>query len=436
MSVQLVAWLLVSGLAAYLLRTRLLVSIIISITLWTLIPAVAGSIVTGVAKGTLSFHPATWFILITLVVQATLRPRSLTAVVAKHIFAAITLSLVVAVTILTTYITGSGGLALVADQMVGPVCLFLLVIAAANDRPDVVTTLRRTLLVLAGLVSTLAVVQWIAGDILVYKSEYSTRWWFVRHDFDRWMATLDHPLTLSLFLCTIGPLLAGIRRASLQIGLAGLMFAAILITQSRSGTIGFGLVVVYLISKARTTATTKLVLYGLAATSALTLATTALAGGVTARFEDDTGSTGARFSALGFFFDTWHQYAIVGHGFTSSYRFASQGGLITSLESSILMYSVDIGVVFALLYFGAQVFIVLRGIGNTTVEGLVLSGVVLLVLPQTYSALAAGSAVGMLLWAVLAMIVADGGRGLGRGARWRRQMAPTWTARSPATTLR
>jgi hypothetical protein len=180
----------------------------------------------------------------------------------------------------------------------------------------------------------------------------------------------------------------------------------VVITQSRTGIVVATLMIAVVLGRSRTTATPKLVLYALLAGAATLVVASGIATGVSERFQDDTGSTGARVHAVEFFADTWQGYALVGGGFTSSYRVASGGGLETSLESSFLMYAVDIGLVFALVYFGAQALIVLRGTRGGGIPGLLLSGVVVVTLPHTFSGLAAGNATGALLWTVLAMIVA------------------------------
>ena len=114
-----------------------------------------------------------------------------------------------------------------------------------------------------------------------------------------------------------------------------------------------------------------------------------------------------RVDAYRFFFAHWSQYFFTGGGFTSNYQVAQTAGLGTSLESSLLMYAVDIGTVFAVLYFGSQLVIVVRGPGSSLLPGLGLTAVIALVIPHTYSALSAGSAVGVLLWTIMGMVVAS-----------------------------
>lgn len=402
----LAAWLLACVAVAYLSRRHLLVTVSAALVLWIAVPAAAAPLLTGRDTGPLGAHPAAWLVLVTTAVQLLHDPAPVLRVVARRIHLALTLVTVVLVAAFTTQQTGSGGLALLLDMVVAPVALFALVLAAVDERADAVRHLRTVLLSLAAASSALAVVQWAAGSALVFEAQYATRYWF-DEDFERWMGTTDHPLTLSFLLCVTAPLLLGLRRASLQLSLLALLGAGVVITQSRTGVVVLGAVAVWVVLRANVAAHVRLLsLCALTGGVAAFLASD-LVEGVASRFADDTGSSGARADALGFFVQSWQDYAVVGHGLTSSYEVAAVGGLRTSLESSFLMYAVDIGVVFAVLYFGAQAVLVGQAWTNRAgLPGARLAALVALVLPHTYSALAARSAAGTILWVALAIGVA------------------------------
>lgn len=431
---QLALWITVCLVAAYALRRRPVVLVVATLALWLAVPAAAGELVTGRAAGPLGFHPAVWLVSASVGVQALENPRHVFRAVARHIYLALALSLVIAVAVVTTHFGESGGMALVAGQVIGPVLLFLLVLTAGSIDPRTVERLRTALIVMAALSAGLALVQWVRGDVIFYGSHFATRWWFAQDGYDRWMATTDHPLVLSFLLCVVAPLLIGIRRASLQLALLVLFTTAVVITQSRTGVVVMALVGALVVGRSRTSAGTKLVVYFALSAAVLGVLASDVARGLAERFQDDTGSTGARVSAVGFFAETWQDYALLGQGFTSSYRVASGGGLETSLESSVLMYAVDIGLVFALLYFGAQALIVLGGTVTAPPRGLVASGALVLLLPQTFSALAAGNAVGPIVWTVLGMILAsrDASRPADPVPRPATTVAATQQERSPS----
>jgi hypothetical protein len=119
---------------------------------------------------------------------------------------------------------------------------------------------------------------------------------------------------------------------------------------------------------------------------------------------DDTGSSEARAKALEYFLSRWSDFAVAGQGIGSSYRVAVQAGLQSSFENPTLMYGVDFGILFAVLYFGSMAVLVVRGF-RTGNPGLALAGIMALVIPQTYSSLATRSAGGIIVWTVLAMVV-------------------------------
>ncbi len=401
---QLAAWVVLCVGLAYTSRRRPIGAAVAVIALWVLLPSAAADLITGRSRGPLSLHPATWLALAAIVVQLLAAPAAVARVVGRRIYLFLTLAVVVAAGALATVLGGgSGGLALLVDQVVGPVLLFLLVAVALDSAPALLRTLRTTLIALAGFESALVMVQLATGRLLVFESAHAAQRWFTRSGFDRWMGTLDHPLALALLLAVVTPLVLGIRRTWLQLVLLAAMGAAVLVTQSRVGAVAIAAGIVYVVVRGRAGLGTKtLVLVTLGGTGAL-LATSALGQGLQSRIGNDTGSAGARRDALAFFGETWSQHLVVGGGFTSSYRLAAVAGLSTSLENSLLMYAVDIGLVFAVLYFGAQAVIVMRGAGRPSLPGMTLCATLAVLLPNTYSALATGSAVGPLLWLVLAM---------------------------------
>jgi hypothetical protein len=177
-----------------------------------------------------------------------------------------------------------------------------------------------------------------------------------------------------------------------------------LTTQSRTGLVMFAIGAIYLVAVSEMRLSGKyLAFVALAGASYLT-AGSIIAAGVQDRLVNDTGSTSARSAAWEFFYSHWTDYLLSGNGISSSYLVSRSAGLQTSLESSILMYSVGIGIAFALLYFGVQAIVVLRAGTAGSVKGGTLAGLVLLIFPQTYSALAAESLAGPLLWVALSVI--------------------------------
>lgn len=402
---QLVAWIGVCVLAAVLLRNRLLVAIILVLLLWAAIPGVASSLITGVARGNaLAFHPATWLIVLTFIVALLHRFHAMMAELARHIFVYLALGVFLCAAFLASRTSPSGGgLVLFLSQMVGPVLLFWLVCMALNEQPDGLLVIRNWLLGIAAVQSVIALIQWSIGGVFLYHSYYLLNYWFDEINFPRWMGTLDHPLTLSLLLCVTVPLLAGLRSVWLQLPLMLLMVAGTMATQSRVGLAVVALGVVYVLLSSTMRPGVKVVSMVVVVAVAWWAASTQLSAGLAQRLTNDGGSAGAREAALSFFFDNIPRFLLAGGGIGSASGFADAGGLTTSLESSILIYAVDVGVLFAVIYFGTALILVVRSFGPSTCRGLFFAGLVVVIVPQTFNALNAQTLAGPLMWLILGM---------------------------------
>lgn len=404
---QLGLWIGLCFAASFALRRRIRLLVAAVLVLWFLVPAVGSSVITGVASGPLSLHAASWLILAMFAVQLLEDPRALGRVVARHFVLFLILTLVVLVAFLASLTSEEGGMVLLADQIVAPVLFFLILLAAADTEPDLLLLLRRLLLGLVAVACLVALVQWLSHDVLFYEEGYLTQYWF-SPETSRWMGTLDQPLALSLAISVTAPLVAGLRRYTLQIGLLVLMTIGVLITQSRVGLFALAISVIAVVLFDKRRAWLKVTLLAVFAAAAAAMVASPLFSGVAARLADDTGSTQARANAMEYFLTHWSEYAVAGQGIGASYRVAVQGGLQTSFENALAMYGIDFGIVFAFLYFACMAFLVFRNAPRQHYRGLTLAGLFALVVPQTYSSLATRSAAAIIVWTVLAMIVMAG----------------------------
>ncbi|MGO4805582.1 hypothetical protein AB4089_10685 [Arthrobacter sp. 2MCAF15] len=401
---QLAAWIGVCLAAAFLFRKRVRVPLAAVLGLWLLVPAIGSATLTGVSSGPMSVHAATWLVAAVFLVRLLHDPASIRTVLGAHFLLFLVLGLVILAAYLATSTSGNGGgMVLLVDQIVVPVLFFLLLLADAVRGQGLVAMLRTVLLGLVALVCAVAVAQWLSGNVLFYEAGFKTQYWFAR-DAGRWMGTLDQPLALSLVVAVAAPLVAGLTRQWLQAGLLALMAVGMLISQSRVGLVALAVAIVVVVLFARRPVWVKtamlLVMTGVGAA----IMVSPLVAGVAGRVADDTGSSEARGIALEYFLGRWSDFAVAGQGIGSSYRVAVQAGLQTSFENPTLMYGIDIGLLFSVLYFGAMAVLVCRGM-RTGYPGLTLAGIMALVIPQTYSSLATRSAAGIVIWTVLAMVV-------------------------------
>ena len=434
---QLAAWIGVCLAAAFLLRKRVRVPLAAVLGLWLLVPAIGSATLTGVSSGPMSVHAATWLVATIFLVRLLHDPASLRMVLGAHFLLFLILGLVIVAAYLATSTSANGGgMVLLVDQLVVPVLFFLLLLADAVRGAGLVVMLRTVLLALVALVCAVAVAQWLSGNVLLYEAGFKTQYWFARES-GRWMGTLDQPLALSLFICLAAPLLGGVKRRWLQLLLLALMAVGMLISQSRVGLAALAVTVVATVIFAPWRTWTKAAMLLVVGAGGALIASPLVAG-VAARVADDSGSAEeARGLAFEYFLGRWGDYAVAGEGSGASFLLGERAGLETSFESPTVMYSVDFGVLFALLYFGSMAVLVLGAALRTGIRsgypGLLLAGLMAVVIPQTYSSLATRSAAGILVWTVLAMVVVAAQEGR-KGARQERAgAAPAGAATAGAS---
>ncbi|MEJ7650098.1 MAG: hypothetical protein WKF57_13850 [Nakamurella sp.] len=397
-------WILLCLGGALLLHDRPLWMACGGFGLWVFIPGVAGVLFTGRGDGLLALHPATWFILACFVVLLIRRPVELMGEFAARWPLYLTLVLVIlTASIMSLMGSQPPGVVLVTDQITGPIMLFWFASVAIRRAGSARVVLRNVVLAVAAVQSVIAIAQFALKGTIFFSGRYHTNYWFT-DSWDRWMGTTDHPLVLSMLLCASAPLVAGLRRASLQVGLLGLMAVGVLITQSRTAALILPVTFVYVIFRSRAGAGAKVLLTTAVVAGAAGILASPLVDGLADRLTNDSGSTDARTRAVSFFLDSFNQFIVYGDGITTSYRVAALGGLRTSLESSFLMYAIGIGVIATVIYFGAQVALVVSAFGSDRLRGVLVSGLVVLIMPQTFSSLGTESVCGPLLWVMLALI--------------------------------
>lgn len=403
---MMVIWIGLCLVGALLLHQRPVWMVIVSLSLWTLIPGVAGGLFVGRTTGLFGYQPGGWFVLCCLAVVLIRRPRELLAEIAGRWVMYLCLTFVIlAAAVITLLGTTPPGIVIVGDQMLVPVGMFALASMAFRSDPSSRFLLRNAVLALAAVQSLLALLQWVAASTLVYPARFATNYWLTP-SWDRWMGTTDHPLVLSMLVCAAVPLVAGLRRPVVQVMLLALMASAVLITQSRTAAALLPIGVLYVVFRSRARRSAKFALSLMVAVGGVALLLSPLTAGLGSRLLDDTGSADARGAAWSFFLANWDRFVVFGDGISTSFSVAKVGGLSTSLESAYLMYAVGVGAIVATGYFGVQVVILLRSLNGPRMRGVLLSGLIVLIIPQTFSSLGVDTLCGPLLWVVLALAAA------------------------------
>lgn len=390
---------------ALLLRTRPVVAVALAITAWVAIPAVAAQVFTGQATGPLAIHPATWLVLAVFGVQLLFRPGPIGSAAARYPLVVVFGVVFVSGSLWTSVANDTGGIRLLLDQILAPMLVFVLLVSSASGSRRDLMLVRNTILVLAAVQSVLTIVQARLGRMILFEANYETLPWFNPLKFDRWMGTTDSPLILAYLLCIAAALAVGVREVGLRLALLGLYLVSVLITQSRVGVGVVCAVILYTVLRSRMAIWARGLAAAAVAGAGYILLTSTLVVGFASRLADDTGSADARQRALVFIFGNWAGYLFAGEGLTASYTVARGAGLETSIESSILMYAVDVGWALTLVYFGTQVGLILRHGFRHRLAGASMAAVIALVLPQLSSALAWSNLSGTLLWTTLALLV-------------------------------
>ncbi len=405
--VQLAAWLVLCLAIAWLLRNRVAYAIAVAIVVWAAVPALGGHHLTGLSGSGIAFHPATWLVLLTFAVQLVTNPLAIARVLGRHYLVVLSVVVFIAGAFITSRFTASGGTRLLMDQIVAPFLLWLIVVAAGEGRREVLKVVRNAILLGVAFQSVMALLQLAFDDVLLYANDYAQLDWFTPEQFhQRWMGTADSPLVLSMAACVAAALALSVRLPVWRFTLVGLYASAAVITQSRTGVIVIGLVVVYAIIRSRMALWSRALASIAVAGIAFYLLGSTLVAGVAGRFANDTGSTNARVLAFRFVADHWTEFLLTGQGLISSYTIARNAGLETSLENSFLMYAIDTGFLLATLYFGTQVVIVARyGLAQLSVRGVTLAAGIGVLMQHSFSAVAFANQSGTLIWACLALVV-------------------------------
>lgn len=391
---QLAAWLLVCvGLSVAFLRHSSL-GLRFALILWLFVPSAAGDLLTGVSAGSgaPALHPASWLVLTFGVLSLLRFPRQVWAGVTGYSAALIGMGVLVTVGIATTYsFLHRLPLPFLADQAVVPFAIFIWARWEINRDPTEKRRLARFLVAIGAVMAMLALVGSLVGVTSLYG---------ISTDFARQAVTLDHPLTLALYLTFCVPLTLSFDRATTQFGLVALLIVAQLLTQSRTGLLLSALAAVYVLLRSRTSLLARNVMILTVPVAVLLAASSTLAAGLLVRFENDLGSGALRSTASDYFFDNWQEYLWIGRGVGANYAISEAAGLQSSLESAFYMYALDFGLVTTLAYFGLfLVQIVPRTL--KTPHGRVgggASAILVFIFVQGYSSVATDSAAGVILW--------------------------------------
>lgn len=394
---QLLFWLILSLIVAVWNLRRPTVVPATSLLLFIMVPSIAGGSLTGGVG-----HPSTVVILVGALVAIIGKFASLQGEIARRPGIYVTLACLLVYLGLLLALgreVSTSNLVLILNTVVAPIVLLLLVRSGASF-PGMAITLRNVTLWAASIQVVIAILSWMNGGTFLYLQYYAKFYWFST-TYTRALGTTDHPLVLALFLAAAIPLVVTLRSIFLQVGLMALFMTGIFLTEGRVGLLLGSIGVLYVSFRKGMPILVRIGVVFFGAIAALLFLQSPIASGVLSRFQNDGGSTNARSLAISAFLERWQSSFFVGSGPGSSDRVAASSGLATSFESAALIYAIDFGVIFTLLYFLVAVMLVFTS--PKSLGGAKWAAVSALIMVQGFSSLATPSASGMILWFLVAL---------------------------------
>ncbi|GGL02326.1 O-antigen ligase [Curtobacterium luteum] len=367
-----------------------------------------------------SWHPATTISIALLVVTLARDPRQVGRVLVRHTVVMPVLLVFFVVAIATSWFTGrAGDLGTLVLQLIAPTMLFLVVRARSTDRPGLPGAVARALVLVAVGEALLVLGVWSGFVPQPWLSTLEgLRWWTT--DFDRMLGTFDHPLVAALWMSAAVPLTATLGAAWARIALPVLLVVAVALTGSRFALLAAVLAVVVLIFRSRVGAVGKVAALGAAAIGLAIFLGSAAGSIVNDRLEDDGGSSSARFKTIGLAVEQWRETAVIGRGFGASEQVTRNALIGNTFENPFLMFSIDFGLVAAVLFFAALIgLVVARRAGPVPVPGARLAAALTLLTLIGFNSLSTNTPIGLLLFLLLAIVPgarARAGAGAGAGA--------------------
>lgn len=387
-------WLVVGMVLSSLWFTRPSLMPIALVALYVGVPYAAGGGMTG-GFG----HPGTIVALTAIVLAAVFRSRDLFRELNERATIYLLMLVVLAYLVITLRF-GTDGQNVQVETFVSPFVL-VLIFRLSSRWTSVSRQISLGVIWVALVQVVVSFVAWANGGPLFYVAQYTEAYRWFSPTLTRAMGTTDHALVLSLFLASAIPLVAAIRSAWMQLSVIVVLAIGLLLTESRTGLLAGVIGVVYLTMRRGRSFGYRFVIFAGGAAAAAVLLSANIAEDVLGKFSDDSGSSFVRGVALNSFVSEWSNFIFSGWGNDGATQFRSMMGLNSSLESAALIFSVNYGIVFTLIYFGVAVVLVLsRGAAPT---GARLAAFVALVLVQSFSSLGTNSASAVILWTFVAI---------------------------------
>lgn len=390
---------LVATLVAVAFRDRPAIWISIAFIAAVGVPRVAVRDLFSSAGALSSIHPAVWFFLAGTVVSMIAR-RPKRADTTRN-YAATILAIVLFGSMLAALaVRGWGEVLAYSIYYALPAAALFAVRAGMRISPDLFSPLSKTVVVVALIESSIAILQRLTQTSIFYETFYARQYWW-SGEVTRSLGTLDSPLDLAALLSMALIFAVRLRRTLTSIASGAFILVGAWSTESRVGIILSVTAFVFLVLwKSRGP------IVGLIASLTIAIATvvflnSAIAAQTLDRFGDrGATSSAARSDAFQTGVELLQSSPPFGNGIGYSYQF-STAYLASSFENAYLAMAIDAGVILTVALLLAQILVLMSG--PRMMSAFRLPGLFAIIWGFSYSAFLSASAFSLLAWFFLGL---------------------------------
>lgn len=273
--------------------------------------------------------------------------------------------------------------------VVTPPLGYLLVQRAVKEDRRAGRLLGHTVLGLATIEAGVSLAVQIGALRQPYLDAFEEAYWWTP-DFQRALGTMDHPLTLGLFLAAALPLATGLRLDRTAGAVCLLLLCTIVATQSRAALVAGLLGLIGVVARRRMPFLhgAAVLTAGAAAVMVILAVSPSLLVDFAAKLADDDGSADARFTGITVGLPAAFASPLLGGGADQATETARDLGLGTSFENPLIMIALDWGALPAVALVASQVMMLLRARSGTSVPGGAMTAAVVVVCAETFSSIA------------------------------------------------
>ncbi|MEV1130040.1 hypothetical protein [Agromyces sp. NPDC049794] len=306
-----------------------------------------------------------------------------------------------------TTVRGGGSVVVLTNQFIAPVLAIVLVWLAGQRGKGAVRFIALSAIAVGAIEATTGLLEYAASSYLFYvdfnAAEYA---WYFPGVFDRPVGLTGHALVLGFACSAAIPLLVQVRRPMLQVGLAVLLTAGTLASQTRLSLAVAFIGLAYVVVRSHLPLIGRAIVVTSSVIGVVYLVAVAESIPAFQRMNLNDGSAKVRWVAYEWFIANWQSIPVDGVGIGRSYDVARSAGVMSSFESSIIQLIVDVGAPVALAFSMALIWLLLSRHKEQRLRGTLPAALLGIVLTTTFSSLSNMTLVGPLMFVLIGLGVA------------------------------